>query len=303
MTYDLAEVNFTGSSRYRDANIALRGLANPSFEVNNIRFADRSILEQMAESIRAQRDPLFGFRIANGDRIDQILEINDPKIDPLKLIALNDIYCKKYGKGDPLTFINELEALGGHADWGYNSRIEQMVKAAVMGRNPQLAAALILAAGEGPGVDGRIIGGILINSKDEMNAPTHALFVARIAEAFKQISGGETLDDFIIKEHSSSIAYGITGGLTGAAAGFGAGVAAGAIAGMGAFSIPAAAIGGLIGAVSGFAAGFLPAHNGWFGTDETGKEYFRILDESRKNTHNVGYNMGFGGMPSLQGLF
>ncbi len=271
------------SPRHREAREAFYSIGFNNLETQEIRELDRENLEPMADAIHEFRGPA-GFRWANGERIDSILKAYDI-VDAHKLIALNEIYCEKYGevdeltgRGDPLALIKDLERVAGVAAWGHNRRIEQLAAAAIVGQNPQLAAALLKAAGEGIGVDDKMVEAILIKSKKTMDKPTHASFMAETAKVFQEITHpsvdnpGESLDDFIAREYAFGKKTAFVGG-----------------------AVVGAVIGGIMGGVIGslvvgtaialLAKAF--TETGITGVSSNGEQYQNILDKSRRNSHNT----------------
>ncbi|NLF83324.1 MAG: hypothetical protein GX568_04990 [Candidatus Gastranaerophilales bacterium] len=222
------------------------------YDTADILNEDIQTLKPMAETLHRYRDPVWGKRIIEKDRVGKLLDIENDKAGNHKVAALYKLYCAMYGglkdKNAPITFENLLDPgllvrqsqrfFAIRASSKRSKDIEKLTRVAVEGYNPELAAVLLKEMGEGIGVDDKTVRAILVDSKKKMDDATHKRFITEIDAAYQKLTGGETLDDYIYKQY------------------------------------PYVIFGKVI-------------KSSKLGSNETGKEYLAMIDEARQKTHHV----------------
>ncbi len=263
------------NSRYSDGIMSAMDLGYHNYEASSVAHFDQDTIKETARTLAQYREPFFGWRFLYKDRVDKILQVRN-ETDAHKLAAVNNEYCKENGGGDPIDLIRDIRGFGIWASGRHNERLEQLAKAAVIGRNPDLAAALIKSAGDGIKINHKLVRAILIDSKEHMGSASHARFITETSNAFKQMTG-ESMADFVAAQSSSALRPAGLGALGLTAAAFIVGLMTGG-------GLPLLAVAAIAGGIGGFTLG----DNGWLGTSAEGEEYLKVIDATRNNTHNVG---------------
>lgn len=113
---------------------------------------------------------------------------------------------KNYGarKNDAAAFIKDSEGFFnlGVANWKNTDHLKAITNAVVETRDAKLAALLIKESGDGWGANTEMLETLLEKSANKMSSVEHNRFIADIGKEYKEVSGGESLNEFLRDNYS-----------------------------------------------------------------------------------------------------
>ena len=177
------------------------------FETTDVTASDKATVDSIVENIGKYR--ILGKKIMEQDRYSRLLDNSIKNHETHKMLGEIIKYTTKEGgltdENAPISFANmkdpgllirqdrnfSLTASGSH-----NKNLDKLVQIAIKSYSPEFAAAILKEAGDGIGVDDKLVKAILVDSKEKMDKNTYNRFITRTAEAYEKYTG-KSLDNFI----------------------------------------------------------------------------------------------------------